>query len=500
MNRAIEHVVIVGRDAAAWLAAVSLQRAFGGTGLGVTVIELPSQLAAADAYAATPVLEGLHSLLGLAEADVLRVCRGVPVIGQRYSGWSGRGSAFVHGYDVKRPAIDDVDFLQFWIKSRAQGMRVPWEDFSIAAVAAKQARLALPGSDRLAHGTVVPGYHLHARAYAGAMRQRALSTGVRHVTAGLASIERNGDRIVALSLDDGTCIAGELYIDASGTDAVLTSDRPFESWCGWLPCDRTITLSGPALRPLPGFGEVSAFHAGWMAMVPLQDRTAVVAAYRASEVTDADMLDTLAGFTRMRFDGTPVFRDLRPGMRTPWIGNCIAIGDAAATLEPLDAVQLLGAHVGISNLIEAFPIDAEAMPEAGAYNAVIARYMANVRDFQITHYRLNGRTGEPLWDRARATDAPASLAAKLAVFAARGRVPMYDDETFLEPNWAAILIGHGLIPRDYDAQVDAMPAAEQRQKFQALLHLIAEQVRGMPDVTTYLAGTPGAAPALVRGL
>jgi len=495
----IDHIVIVGRDAAAWLAAVSLRRAFADTGLAVTVIELPTVLAAADVYTATPVLDGLHSLLGLAEADVLRVCRGVPVIGQRYSGWNGAGSAFVHGYDVKRPAIDDVDFLHFWVKARGQGMRVPWEDFSIAAAAAKQARLAPPGSDRTAFGTVVPGYHLHARSYAGALRQLAVSNGIRLVTAELASIERDGDRIVALHLDNSTRVAGQLYIDASGVEAVLTADRPFDDWGASLPSDRTVALTGPALRPLPGFSEITAVPAGWIGMFPLQDRTAVIGSYRRAECSDAEMVATIAGFTRMRFDAAPVFRDLRPGMRAPWVGNCIAIGDAAGALETLDAVQLLAAHVGISNLIEMFPVDAAAMPEAAVYNATVQRYLTGIRDFQIAHYALNGRIGEPLWDAARAAPPPATLATKLALFAARGLVPMYDDETFLDPNWAAILIGHGLIPRDYDPAVDRMPAPAQREKFQALLHLIAQEVRAMPDIATYLAADVPA-PALVRAL
>ena len=66
---------------------------------------------------------------------MLRVCRGLPVVGQRFSGWSGDGSAFVHGYDAKRAAINGIDFLQFWTKARAHGMPVALEDFSVAAAA-----------------------------------------------------------------------------------------------------------------------------------------------------------------------------------------------------------------------------------------------------------------------------------------------------------------------------------------------------------------------------
>jgi tryptophan halogenase len=54
---------------------------------------------------------------------------------------------------------------------------------------------------------------------------------------------------------------------------------------------------------------------------------------------------------------------------------------------------------------------------------------------------------------------PDSLAEKIALFEARGRVEPYARGLFLEPSWLAVYLGQNVIPRDYDRRADGMPAA-----------------------------------------
>ena len=92
MNSGVASVVIVGRDAPAWLAAAALRRSFGGTGLRVQVVELAPQRTPLDAYAAVPALGSMHQLLGLGERVVLGACQGVPMVAQRFSNWARGGT------------------------------------------------------------------------------------------------------------------------------------------------------------------------------------------------------------------------------------------------------------------------------------------------------------------------------------------------------------------------------------------------------------------------
>lgn len=487
----VRDVVIVGRDATAWIVALGLRRAVGRIGVRVRVVELPATVGGLDVVVGLPSLAGLHALLGLSDAAVLDRCRGVPMLGQRFVGWSGGTDAFVHAYDIQRPAIDDIDFLQFWVKARGKGLRVPLEEFSLAAAAAKQGRVsdAKGGPDSLAGFT--PGYHLDASSYVALLCEAAIEAGVTRDATASVSVERRGERVASVTLHDGTRIEGDLFVDASGAEAVLMDDAERTSWAHWFGCDRIVAMSGPPLRPLPAYGQVSAFDTGWIGLFPLRDRTALVAACVAEGRSDDELAEKVAARAGIRLGADAVVSPLEPGaLARPWTGNRVAIGEAAVTLEPLDAVQLQIVQIGLSNLVALWPADADALLEADRYNAGVASHVANLRDFQFAHYALNRREGEPWWDRARAAPPPERLAEKLSLFAARGLMPLHDDESFAAQNWSASFVGHGVIPRSHDPRVDKVPDEEQIGKIHALLHIIADEVKAMPTVEQYLTRRP----------
>lgn len=485
MSRPVRQVLIVGRDAAAWLTALALQRAFGRTGVTVRVVETPSLLGSADVYAAVPSLTALHGLLGLKDHEVLAATSGVPVLGQRFSNWSGAARPFVHGYDTQRVAIDDLDFLQYWVKARGEGLRVELEDFSLAAAAARQGRSPVEADGTQVETPVAPGWHFDALAYVDLVRRRALAAGVEGRAARVRAVNREEDRIVSVTLDDGLTVAADLFLDASGVEAVLIGDSPgaaFESWRDQFRADRILVASAAVLKPLPGHSEIAAFSAGWLGLFPLRDRTAITAVYDSAVMSDREVAEAIPVLCGRPITGEVTVEPFAPGLRPAWSGNCVAIGTSAVALEPLDAIQLHLIHTGLSHLIALFPVDADQMPEAPVFNAGFASHVRNIRDFQLAHYALNRRYDEPFWDRARDAPATERLAERLRLFEARGTVAIYDDESFQEQNWTSIFVGHGLIPRSWSPLVDRTPAEEQMAKFRGLLARVAEEVRAMPEV------------------
>lgn len=490
MSRPVDRVVVVGRDAAAWLTALALQRAFGRTGLKVVVAELPSILSPVDAYVSMPTLGGLHQLLGLDETEVMAACSGVYALAQRFANWSGGKAPFLHAYDTQPMGVNNVDLVQYWVRARSEGMKVPFEAFSLGAAMASQGRMAR--NFDLTPGFAAPawGMHLDARSYVDLLRRRALESGVERIAGSVDSVEVEGERIISVQVGQGAPLTADLFVDASGGQAALIGRLPgaeFQSWRRWLPCDRLLTASAKPLDPLPGYSQIAAFRAGWIGLYPLQDRTAVVACYDSSTASDRDVLEALPVLSGLTLQGEAVASAFEAGVRErAWVGNCVAIGEAAVSLEPLDALQPHVIQTGLSLLISLFPTDAERPVEAAAYNTAIASHAARMRDFQAAHYKLNQRRDEPFWDRARKAEPPEALAYKIDLFGARGRVAIYDDEAFQAPNWTSIFIGHGLIPRDYDPLVDQLNDQEQIVQLQRTLEFIADEVKAMPTLQSQL--------------
>jgi tryptophan halogenase len=490
VTRRIQQVVVVGADAPAWMAAAALLRSVSGAGIRVRVVELPTLLHPADAYSALPELAGFHRRIGLDEDLLFSLCKAVPVAGRRFSNWSGAAPPFIHGYDRAPPAAAGLGFTQLWVKGRQRGLRTDFENFSPASVAAKASRVPMvPGGADL-HAAF--GYNLDAGAYSALLRHGATRGGVESKTATIADVEIEGDRIIAVILNDGERVEADLFVDASGPRAALIGRVPgadLESWREWLPCDRLLVASAKGLKPLPAFSQVSAFRHGWIGLFPLQDRTAVVAAYDSRATSDQAVLADLPALANMPIGGDAIVSDLSQGVRRrAWIGNCVAIGDSALSLEPLDGAQLHIAHYCISQLMTLFPVEACAFPEAELYDRIIGRLAVNLRDFQLAHYKLNRRFDMPFWDGCRDAAVPETLQRKLDVFTARGRVPLYDDETFQEQGWESLFLGHGLMPQSYDPRVDAIPEQEHIAQVQARLNDIAGLVEAMASVDDFIAG------------
>lgn len=484
----VEQVVIVGADAPAWMAAAAIERSLGSAGVRVRVIELPSLLQPVDTYSTLPALDGFHLRVGLEDSKVVTACRAIPVAGQRFSGWAGATPPFLHGYD--RPPTDaKLDFTHFWTKGRQEGLRSEFESFSLGAAAAKAGRVPVPVKDATLSATY--GYNIDARAYSALLRHCTLQRGVESKMATVTDVKIEGERIAAVILADGERVEADLFIDASGPQAVLIGQLPgaeFESWRNLLPCDRMLVASGNALRPYPSFSQISAFRQGWIGHFPLQDRTTVVAVYDSREISDQEMADNLPDLASLPVGGDAVVSELNQGARKRgWVGNCVAVGESLFSLEPLDAVQLHIAHNCISQLMTLFPVEAEAFPEAEAYDYILRVVATNMRDFQLAHYKLNHRLGEPLWDRCRDAVVPETLQRKLDIFAARGHIPLYDFETFQEQDWSSLFIGQGLIPQSYDPRLDVLPEQEQIASVHQRMQDVISRVETMPSVEELIA-------------
>ena len=490
MSNQIEKVVIVGRDADAWLTALMLQLSFAKAEkvLHVQLIELSSKLIPQDYYAVLPSHKALHKMLGIDEHSLLRASSGLYALAQRFTNWSP-AHTFMHAYDTHGIGFGNVDFFQYWLKATTKGLNVPLEEFSLGAAAAKQGRFTVLDDAAESFSKATHGYHLSALSYLKVIAKAATKAGVRHHIGEIKSVDINNGAITAIQLQDGVIVSGDLYIDATGTDATLIGmldSHGYENWQQWFPCDRIITVSSPVLNPVPAFSQISAFAKGWLGFFPLLDRTAVSAVYSSKYAGVHEVLQNLQAIPGVRMDGVTE-KSFAVGVRkNQWIGNCISLGSAGTSLDPLDATHMHMLDLGLSLLRALFPVDKNNLREAAVFNEKMYSHALNLRDFQIAHYKLNKRHGEPMWDEVRAVEPPSTLAKKIKLFEARGRVAMQEYETFQEESWTSIFIGHGILPATYDPLVDNMPEQEQIEHFQKILKYIAGEIRSMPSLQAYI--------------
>jgi len=113
------------------------------------------------------------------------------------------------------------------------------------------------------------------------------------------------------------------------------------------------------------------------------------------------------------------------------------------------------------------------------------------RDFAVLHYATADRP-EPFWQAAVAAELPQSLAHSLSLFRERGRLPLYEEETFTRHSWTSVLLGQGVIPRRVDPLIDLVPPEQSERTMTHLREGIAQMVPSLPTQGAYLRQLSGA--------
>jgi tryptophan halogenase len=483
-------VVIVGRDAPVWLAACVLQRALAPAGVQLTVVELPGLSRPADLYATLPALEALHTRLGIDEGRMLGATRGAFALGKNFVDTANHGPAFFHAYGSTGARIDDTEFLPHWIRARRAGLTLGYEEFCLTAAAAKHGRMLLPDAEIEAAGFTDYAYHLPAIPYGEWLKSLAQRRGVAAHEARAAQVELHADgSIAALGLDGGRRVAGDFFIDLTGSEAQLlgaTLGVALESWRNAFVVDRTLTAFGPPLTPLPIYSEIRAWTAGWTGLYASQACTHVVQAYSSELASDTAAFEAAMSVARLDLRNA-VVRASDPGRRTlAWHRNCVALGDAACTFDPLHSVDLQAVQVGLVHLLPLFPVAGDYDVERNEYNENVRAAYLRLRDFQSAHYRLNRYGASPFWRRAREKPVSHELTHRLAAFRARGEAVHYEDESFSIDDWRGLLLGHGVQPETWDPAADRTPAESVKQELRRQLDFIRHKVEGLDSHATYL--------------
>lgn len=450
-GQAIRSVAVVGGGIVAKSAAAALRRRLPW--LDVTLVPAPVDPAAlADTMMPTlPSIRGFHADLRLSEADAVVRTGSADRLGTRFVGWAADPPDYVHVYGDYGAAIGSVPFHLGWVRLAHAGMARPFDHHAPAAMLLRHGQAA-------PHTGFEAGLQIDLPRYAAMLDALLRHSGVR-VASGMAKGAIRGDNgfVGAVFGDDGTRIEADLYIDAAGPRSPLRDPAApaGEDWSAMPGCDRMLRVAGPPPAVVPRGDTVTAFAAGWLwqaATAQASDHGICYASAFCDDETAANLLAAASGITP---SAPPV--TIRAGTTPqPWRGNCVAIGDAATAIEPLEWTNLHLAHSAIDRIIAMLPDRTCAAVELAEYNRQAHAEAARVRDFVMLHYAACHRD-EPFWRACASVPLPDSLAHTLALFRARGRLPVYPEETFARDSWLAVLLGQGELPARIDPLAMTLP-------------------------------------------
>lgn len=341
-----------------------------------------------------------------------------------------------------------------WLQLPKEQRAAYAELFSVQAEIARSGQAPKNFRDQPYDGAVAYAYHLDAGKLAQFLKRVSKERGVYHKVQKVVEIERIGDDIRALQLDNGEQVEADLFIDCTGFAArLINSDKQngFNSLSDTLFVDRAVVtrVENESLADVIGYTKSTAQSAGWIWDIALQDRRGVGHVYSSRHIDDDAAKAELASYLKQPVETLETRRlDMRIGYHDQqWRGNTVAIGLSSGFLEPLESTGIYLIEMANWAMLEFVPRYLSGASCHASYNRILHNHYVNIADFLKMHYCLSNRRDTPFWrDNCDATTIPQSLQDNLATWTSA--VPsIYDfhstTQCFSATNYKFVFYGMG---------------------------------------------------------
>lgn len=489
---AIKRVVIVGGGTAGWISAAVLMRVLGRV-VDITLVESDDIGTVGVGEATIPPILSLNRALGIDEADFLRATKGTIKLGIEFENWGDVGERYMHAFGSIGKDYPFCTFHHLWTRYRQFQPDTDFWDFSLNYQAAKASRYA--PLERMGNSDLqglVHAYHFDAGLYARYLRDLSERGGVTRLEGRVvsAAVAPDSGDIKSVTLADGRCVEGDLFIDCSGFRGLLISQRlhvGYDDWSHWLPCNRALAVQTTGVgAPVP-YTRSIAHDAGWRWQIPLQHRVGNGLVYSDAYLDDQQAHDRLLSAVEGDLVSDPRPIHFRTGRRRQqWSKNCVSIGLASGFLEPLESTSIHLIQTGILRLVKLFPHTGIKQADVDEYNRQSRAEFEHIRDFIILHYKATRRSDSDFWRYCAGMQVPDSLAHKMALFEETGNVYNPTEDLFSDIAWQQVLIGQGVVPRDYHPLATTLDSSQLEKLATNLRNLIGSAVATLPSHEEWL--------------
>jgi len=490
MNSKIRKVVVVGGGTAGWMSAALLKRVLGDL-VDIELVESEAIGIVGVGEATIPPIQHVNSVLGLDEAEFLRETKSTIKLAIKFENWRARGESYYHTFGAPGRSQAFCHFHHFWTRAQQAGFTSSLWDYDLNYHCAESGKFAkLQVNDPM--WELHYAYHFDAALYGAFLRKYSEKRGVRR-TEGMieqVGIDSENGHVQSLVLKDGSVIEGDFFVDCSGIRGLLIHQKlgtGYEDWGHWLPCDRAMAVPSERFKNTLTYTRSIAHSAGWQWRIPLQHRNGNGLVYSSNHYSDDEAADILMNNLDSKAIGEPKIIPFRTGRtRKQWNRNVVAVGLSSGFLEPLESTSIYLIQSAIVRLLHLFPHAGVTPGLMDEYNRQSKTEYELIRDFIIMHYYLNERDDSQFWRDLRHMDVPERLTRKIELFRANGSLFQDQLDIFQDASWLQVMLGQGVVPRDYHPLADSISDEQLREKLANTKKLKMEPLSKIPGHDQFL--------------
>ena len=490
MTNSIKKIVVVGGGTAGWMAAALLKKVLGNT-ITLELVESDAIGAIGVGEATIPPIQHVNSVLGFNEAEFLKKTGATLKLAIRFENWKSQGQSYYHTFGAPGQSRPFCHFHHYWLRAKTLGDVPSIWDFDLNYLAAKNNKFAKV--DARSNSMEFPyAYHFDASLYAKFLRELSEAMGVTRTEGLVEEVKVNAQNgsVEKLRLNNGKTVEGDFFIDCSGFRGLLiqqTLNAGYDDWSHWLPCDRAIAVPSQRFDTTLPFTRSIAHSAGWQWRIPLQHRNGNGLVFSSSHYSDDEAQALLLGNLESERLADAKVISFRTGRRRKqWSKNVLAVGLSSGFLEPLESTSIHLIQSAVVRLLKLFPHNGVTDALVEEYNTQSKREYEQIRDFIILHYHLNERDDSDFWRDLRRMDIPDSLSHKIELFRSCGIIVREQEDLFTESSWLQVMMGQGIMPRDYHPFADKMSEQELHAFLNQLLAIKSGPVMQMPSHDAFL--------------
>jgi tryptophan 7-halogenase len=413
-------VGVLGGGTAGYLTALALNRHLPGA--RVEVIAAPDIPVIGVGESTFPqIVSFLHDYLGLDAARFYDEVQPTWKLGTRFV-WGLPGS---HWFNFPFDRTDHA-------AAHADGFDVRGGSL-LAVLMEKEKSFLLPQDDSDGCNLLTRtgyAYQLDNRRLIAYLRDQVARAGITLIDAHInrVDVDEAHDNIRALHASDGRTFTYDLYVDCSGFRSLLLEGAlgvPHIPYRSSLFVDSAIVGSLPNQGRVKPYTTATTMDSGWAWLISMRDEDHLGYVFSSAHCTPEDASAEMK--RKFGVDTHPhVLRFPRGRHAVPWKGNVLAVGNAYAFVEPLQATGIQMILSAIRNAVEVLTAPDGRADAIRRYNDLMNTKWDFLRGFIAMHYRFNRRADTAFWQDCRREVDLAGITGLIAYFHERGLLSLAD--------------------------------------------------------------------------
>lgn len=473
--------MVIGDGLVAWWAAIYLKQAIKSCDVTI-VLEKSDEIFHGESSECD--FHHFLSFIGISEQQLIQNTDASFRLATTYIDWQEEGESYHHSNDKYDYVPDVVEFNQWLLKLRQQGIASPIDEYSTFSMAAKFSKAP---AKLMAAQSNCYGMHFDGKSLANLLRQRGAILGVKVINDSVKNIRLGVDgSIDAIYTNNDELVSGDFFIDASGVKSQLIGgalDVPFASWGMFLPCNKRKYFSAPNnsdnWKP---FTSIRLTRGGWINEIPL--RSKIIYELNYNDETIFNRIEDLSlGYDVAAVSDCTINYGCRKNI---WYKNCLALGEAAVVVDSFSHSSLYLAAVTLKRFVGMLPGKNIFDSHAQEFNRLMLLEYNSVKDYHCLHYWLLKKNKKPFSSMLDNISIPDSLAYRLSLFKECGKCVSDESSLIANSQWTSLMLGLGFWPEDYDYIAHHHPVAAYVDLSNALKNNIKKRIHSMPAYQQFM--------------